>query len=904
MKRSISLFITIILIFASFASLNVSASSDSSKYQSALDFLEMLNIVNKESVEAEQIVSRGDFAGMIVKTFSAEPDTYQNIFTDVPASSPNAGYIQTAYNLGIINGFGTGTFSPDEPVTYAAVIKMAVAGLGYSRIASALGGFPTGYIVVANDIGLTTGVGGSWNEPMNFSNVCVLLYNLLNSDICDITGVTSGDVTQARQYGISPLVRNFGLSKIEGVVKTSGYASMLTDINIKKSQLTIGSQTFALDIPNPQKYIGRDVVAWYGDDEIVSLIYVKPQNNVVVIPADEVDDYNNFELKTFNSQTNKETNYSIKKGYTFILNGRGKEPLQSDFFFNEGTIELIDNDADNVYDVVYARKMEYIVATTIDSLNGMIYDINYGGKSLALKNNDGYYYFLEIIDKNGNVFKGTIDDLSLDNVIMYAKSPDGKFIEAMACKQTVQQTVEEVSDNHVTLGGETFKINSYFKNYAQIKPGVSATFLLAPDGTLSAFQLPRTDSMSYGYFIDFFNNTNGVASNVQVELLTSTGAKLIATLSDKIILDDERYSATSTFVENTFMSGNVPIYQVIRYKLDENGRIAVIDTSKKFESVNPDYTLYDKYKPVEYTQNSLLQYISKKSSFWHAESKVFSPHAIVGDNTVMFSVPQKLASESDKRYDEDDFTLLNTSMMDSYGTFTIDAYDLNNQLEPGVIVFYNPNAGDSLSVHEQSALGMIDKVSRGINDEGETVHLISIWTDGRYYDYSIDEETYSKILSTNALTDAEKKYRSDVIMRGDIVRIAVDVRGEIKALSVDGRYNPVKKMAEITDNAPKDGQIDDSVYSGRVYSHSANHLSLIVDDSFYSSGHSDEMIDGIAPFGIRSYATFCVYDTKTNVVKTAKLSMLRDALAVGEEEASKIFLKCYSHTIQYIFLYE
>ena len=697
---------------------------------------------------------------------------------------------------------------------------------------------------------------------------------------------------------------NFGLSKIEGVVKTAGYASMLTDVNIKKSQLTIGTQTFTLNVPNPQKYIGRDVIAWYGDDEIVSLIYVKPKNNIVVILADEVDDFNNFELTTYTPGSNNAVKYSVDKGYTFVLNGRGKEPSASDFFFNEGSIELIDNNGDNMYDVVYARKMEYIVAATIDVMNAMVCDINHGGKTLSLKNSDSYFYSLEVIDKDGNAVKGTIDDLSIDSVIMYAKSEDGKFVEAVACKQVVQQKVEEVSDEYVTLGGNDYKINSYFKNHEQIKPGVTATFLIAPDGTLAAFQLPRTDSMSYGYFIDFFKSESGVVSNVQIELLTSNGSKLFTTLSEKVTLDGERYSATDAFVENTFMTGSVPNYQVIRYKLDDNGRVSVIDTSVKYESAYPDSTLYDKYRPVEYTEDSLFQYISKKSSFWHAESKVFSPHVIMGDNTVMFSVPEKLSSESDKRYDEDDFTLLNTSMMDSYGTFTIDAYDLNNRLEPGVIVFYNPNAGDSLSVHEQSALGMIDKVSVGINDEGETVHLISIWSDGRYYDYTIDDETYNKILSTNALTDAEKSFRSEVIMRGDIVRIAVDVRGEVKALSVDGRYNPIKKIAETTDYAPKDGQYDDSVYSGRVYSHSSNHLSLIVDDYFYTSGISDEMIDGIVPFGIRSYATFCVYDTKTNVVKTAKLSMLRDALAVGEEEASKIFLKCYSHTIQYIFLYE
>lgn len=904
MKRIISLFITIILIFASIASLNVSASYDLSKYKSALDFLKMLDIVGSESMDAEQMVSRGNFAGMIVKAFSAEPDTYQNIFTDVPSSSPDAGYIQTAYNLGIINGFGAGNFSPDEPVTYAAVIKMAVAGLGYSRIASALGGFPTGYLVVANDIGLTSGVGGSWNEPMNFSNICVLLYNLLNSDICDITGVVSGDVTQARQYGVSPLVRNFGLSRIEGVVKTSGYASMLTDVNIKKSQLTIGTKTFSLNVPNPQKYIGRDVIAWYGDDEIVSLIYVKPQNNVVVIPVDEVDNFNNFELTTYNPESEDEAKYLVDKGYTFILNGRGKEPFASDYFFNEGNIEIIDNNADNIYDVVYARKMEYIVAATIDNINGNIYDTNYGGKVLTLKNGNGYFYSLEILDKNGNAVSGTIDDLSPDSVIMYSISEDGKFIEATACKQAVQKSVEEVSDNEVMAGGEVYKINSYFKNYDQITPGLSATFLIAPDGTLTSFQLPRTDSMSYGYFVDFYKNINGISSDVQIEILASNGSKFHTVLADKVTLNGERYSASDSVIEGTFMSGSVPEYQVIRYKLDENGRVSVIDTSERFEDLYPDYSLNDKYKPVEYSDNSLLQYFSQKKSFWHAESKVFSPHVIMGDNTIVFSVPQELAINNNKRYDGEYFTVLNTSMMDSYGTHTIDAYDLNNQLEPGVIVLYNPDAGDTMTVRKHTALGMIDKVSTGINDDGEMVHLISVWVNGRYYDYTIDYEVYNNILNSNALTDEEKKHRSDVIMKGDIVRVAVDGYGKVKALSVDGRYNPVKKTAEATSSAPHDGQIDDSVYSGKVYSHSANHLSLVVENSFYNSGYSDEIIDKIAPFGLRNDVTICVYDTKTSVVKTAKLSMLKDALAVGEENASNIFLKCYSHTVQQIFLYE
>lgn len=899
MKRSIALLVALLLIFTSYSAINVSAASDESKYKSAFDFLAALDIVSEE----KQNVTRGDFAQMIVKSLGGAPAEYKNIFADVKASTPNADYIQTAYDMGIINGMGTGNFLPDNPVSYAAVIKMAVAGLGYSRIASALGGFPTGYLLVAKEIGLTSGVGASLEQNISFQNVCILLYNFLNADICEVTGVSGNDVTQARQYGVSPLTRNFNLSKVEGVCKTAGYVSMLEDVNMKRAEIKIGTEVFEIAVSNPEKYIGRDVVAWYGEDEVVTLVYVKPKNSSVIIPAKEIDNFSDYRLTAFNEETNRETKYSIDKGYTFILNGRGKEPLNSDFFFNEGSIELIDNNADNIYDVVYVRKYEYIVASTIDSMNGKVYDINYGGKELTLKKNDGYFYKLEVLDKNGNFAEGTIDNLSVDSVIMYAQSEDGKFVEATACKKPIQGEVSEVSNNEIKIGEDIYKVNSYFKNYNQINPGTNASLLLAPDGTLTAFQIPRSDSMSYGYFIDMYKKKSGVSSAVQVAILTSNGSKLYTTLSDNVTLDGVRYSADDSIIENTFMSGDVPNYQVIRYELDKNGQVAAIDTSERYDTLYPGYSVYDKYKPVEYTENSLCQYLNGKNSFWHAESKVFSPHAIIGDATVLFSVPKEL-SVNNKRYDEDDFTLLNTGSMNSYGTYMIDAYDLNNQLEPGVIVLYNENAGDSVSVREHTPLGMVEKISKGLNAEGENVHLISIWVNGRYYDYTIDDEVYSKILSTNALTDAEKKFRSEVIMKGDIVRAEANGYGEIMALSVDGRYNPEKKMAEATSYAPADGQLDDSVYSGKMYSHTSNHMSLLVESSFFNSGYSDEMVDGIAPFGIKSGISLCVYDTKTDVVRAAKFSQLKDCIAVGEVDASKIFLKCYSHTVQQIFLYE
>ncbi len=57
--------------------------------------------------------------------------------------------------VGIINGRGDGTYAPDDNVTYEQVLKIAVVLLGYEPLALSKGGYPVGYMDVAESIGLT-----------------------------------------------------------------------------------------------------------------------------------------------------------------------------------------------------------------------------------------------------------------------------------------------------------------------------------------------------------------------------------------------------------------------------------------------------------------------------------------------------------------------------------------------------------------------------------------------------------------------------------------------------------------------------------------------------------------------------------------------------------------------------
>jgi len=80
------------------------------------------------------------------------------IFSDVTKEHWASGYIWVAGRTNIINGMGDGTFKPDDNVTYEQAVKMIVATLGYTAHAELSGGYPNGYIDVADGLGITSGV--------------------------------------------------------------------------------------------------------------------------------------------------------------------------------------------------------------------------------------------------------------------------------------------------------------------------------------------------------------------------------------------------------------------------------------------------------------------------------------------------------------------------------------------------------------------------------------------------------------------------------------------------------------------------------------------------------------------------------------------------------------------------
>lgn len=96
-------------------------------------------------------ITRGEFVTMVDRAL-ALPHTSQQSFTDVSSGSYYAASVQAACALGIVNGYGDGTFRPNSPITRADAMTMLyramqVMGWGLSGSTSALSYYSDGSAV-------------------------------------------------------------------------------------------------------------------------------------------------------------------------------------------------------------------------------------------------------------------------------------------------------------------------------------------------------------------------------------------------------------------------------------------------------------------------------------------------------------------------------------------------------------------------------------------------------------------------------------------------------------------------------------------------------------------------------------------------------------------------------------
>ncbi len=445
---------------------------DGSTYAEATDVLSALGIVNGDPegtfrpnddiTRAEVVAIANRLQGLSEAAKAAGGVT---AYTDVAADAWYAGDVNLATQMGIVSGDGDGTFRPQDNVKYEEAVKIMVTALGYdAKYADKQGGWPTGYLVIANNAGVTSGVSATTGTYASRGIVAKLAYNALTAPMMAFKQYSdSGEAIYAPQKAKTLLGEKLGFVKIDGVVAATSVTSVtgvavpedgevkveyaldtaadgtngtyykylvgkteLLDLN-GVERLEVGATNVASALGyTTSVYVGENED---GDNEVLAFVLNAKKNEVVeldpeFIMATNAQKYPSLFNSTApylsvydedNDTTNKE--YTLETDASIIVNNK----YYSDITFVR-TPAVVDDQGTIKTPATYYTENMYSIQGAVADL-GLVYAPNNGTVKLLDADNNGKYdyifvtsYEAVIVDevyaqgkKISTKFSGTID---------------------------------------------------------------------------------------------------------------------------------------------------------------------------------------------------------------------------------------------------------------------------------------------------------------------------------------------------------------------------------------------------------------------------------------------------------------------------------------------------------------
>ena len=376
LKKVISAVIALAISASAFATVsfakNFTDVASTASYAEAVDVLSALGIIDgyeDGSFQPDKTIKRSEAAKIIVamnnKLATAEGRKGTTKFNDVAADHWASGFVNVGVSDGYINGKGEGRFDPDGEVKYQEVIKMVVSCMNYNEYANFYGGYPDGFIAIADELEITKGCEMDDEAAATRGVVAQLVYQALKTPIVKSKGMQYSAVEGGFVPGIEKqdgmesayvktlLTEKFDAYLVEGRV-TGTYKSgssaemdevMFTVDEMEKYDLdgafTTGKE-FATKVGDT---IAADYLETYAeaivqidDANRKTLISFVPSGKNVSVELDlallDDDEYSESDIRTklqdaanpyvyfyASDAAAKSTKYKLEKGYKVFVNG-------------------------------------------------------------------------------------------------------------------------------------------------------------------------------------------------------------------------------------------------------------------------------------------------------------------------------------------------------------------------------------------------------------------------------------------------------------------------------------------------------------------------------------------------------------------------------------------------------
>lgn len=497
LKKVMALVIVLSMVVSMFTVMTASAADFSdvagTKYEEAVSVLAPMGVIagyeedGAKLFKPEQVVTRAEMAAFIVRelglSVSAKAETK---FTDVPKDFWGSGDINIANGKNIIVGYGDGTFGPDDQVSFEAAVKMVVCALGYEVDAKDNGGWPAGYIAIADKLGVLEDVEDKLADTTagcDRGTVALLLYNALDLEIQDVT-YYNGEVLSKVGSGKS-------MAYEMGYYKFADIEVKATDKAVASGKLQdagyalIGNEEMLNGGIDMDQFLGQKVTLYASYNKkneeytIVSVVGPSRKSDTVTLDAADIYGMNGNKLLYYidKETSSKTSDYQLDALYmdggnlSMVYNNDVVDLADQDYSLitdaNNGTITLTDAEKDGIYEQVIIESYKNYQVVEVDVDENMLYLEDAVDTTEVELDNSRETNRPKFSIKNAEGAELTLADLAEDDVLSiysdvypgeakdYVK--DAESLKIVVSNETIEGAVTSIGNKKVYIDGEAYE---------------------------------------------------------------------------------------------------------------------------------------------------------------------------------------------------------------------------------------------------------------------------------------------------------------------------------------------------------------------------------------------------------------------------------------------------------------
>ncbi len=848
-KRIVSLMLMVLMAFSVMPAnaFNVSEDVKGTAYEESAQVLGALEIMvgdaGSGNFRPNDSITRAEFARVAVSLMGlndvASASAGFSKYPDVSKDHWANGYINTASSQKLVIGRDDGNFDPESKITYQEAVTILVRALGREPAANAKGGYPSGFLAVAVESGLTKNANSSYESPVARGIVANLANNALTIEMMEQTGFGSNVSYEIVDKTI--LKDKLNVEKGEGQITANGFSTLNSDSGLEKDQVVIGNERFDIGTSNADTLLGYyvDYYAKIEDDNSKTIILAredKGRNKTVTVDGENIDSVVNGDFKYWEDKDKDSKPQTVKLSdkLSMIYNGVGMN-VDLSLLTNKlsGTVKLVETTGDQKYDVIFVDEVSNIVVEDTILSSYKIID-KYGNPTLTVDPTDDNYHFTMVDDKLNTV---DIKDLKEWDVLSYTISKDKKLIRISVSRNSVTGKITEVSEDKFMIDGKEYAVAANFKTPLKLQD--EGIFYLDAYGKIAAVEKQASQDKNYAYLISA-GTTGSVDVISNFKVLTTDGKISTLTAEEKIKFNGQNGTYSKDVMDHV-KSNDVTTKQLITFKLNSSGKISEIELMNDKSSGSLVIDEYD----------FMLNFKGNDVVFKSSSNKLGQFN--ITDDTIVFDIPEKAQ-------DPDDYAVRGKDMFEDEGKYNILVFDVTEDMTAKVVIVTNSDG----KTNEESPLAVVSKITTSRNEDGDEIQKLYAAYNGEMKTFLTD--------SANMLVKGDKALEA-----GDVIRLRLNAEGNIEKF--DLVFDISGKDTEFTKSSDK----TELIY-GKVTKKFANSINVSVNDGV---SHN---------YSLNGATVYNCENGRVKVVTTADLQRY------DSENPSKVFIRLYDGIVKEIII--